>query len=173
MIRIWLPAVLLACAACAPPEIQYVLRFPSLETFLVADQARIEVYDGTVTPGAICRALSAGNVVNQPTIASTGKRSVCEFQSGLTLDVEVTRLVFFAEAEFTPSNEATQSILRGCTVVDIPASLPASCAVNSDCPAGYRCGASQCRLEIQLATLPNYPADPVLNANNIEAKCPN
>lgn len=150
-------AALLCClallAACEPPTVPYRLRFPSEETFLLSSTARVDVYDGTGSgegsPDAICRALSVGQPAPVATLASTGKRDVCEFLSspGLPIDVDTGRLVLFAEAE---AEDGTK-LLRGCAVVD---AYPDSEAV-----------------EVQLSTLPTYPDAPVPSCPNQQAKC--
>jgi hypothetical protein len=147
-----LPLLAVAAAACAPPPVTYRLRFPSEETFLLSSTARVDVYDGSgeVGPDAICRALSVGQPAPVSAIQTTGKRGVCEFfgPPGIVMkDVDVGRLVLFAEAE---GADATK-LLRGCAVVDV---LPATNAV-----------------EIQLSTLPSYPDDAALPCSNVQAKC--
>ncbi len=151
-----LPALLAGlafAAACAPPTVPYRLRFPSEETFLLASTARVDVYDGTLegegSPDAICRALSVGQPAPVATLASTGKRDVCEFLSspGLTIDVDTGRLVLFAEAE---AEDGTK-LLRGCAVVDVFAETEA--------------------VEVQLSTLPTYPDAPTPSCPNQQAKC--
>jgi hypothetical protein len=167
--------------ACGAPDVGYALIFPSEETFLVSENARVEIYDGTgieaESPDAICRALSVGRAAPVATLDSTGLRGVCDFRAGLAIpQVPVSRLVFFAEA----IDAAGTSMLRGCSVVDVSASLPASCDTDDDCPASYGCRTrlvggeplDVCVLGIQLATLPNYPAEPDLSScPNQETKC--
>lgn len=146
-------AALLAFSACHPPTVPYSLVFPSEETFLLASTARVDVYDGTGTgkesPDAICRALSVGQPAPVATLASTGKRAVCEFldSPGLPLDVATGRLVLFAEAE---AEDGTK-LLRGCSVVNV-------FAESED-------------VSVQLSTLPTYPESPSPSCPNRQTKC--
>lgn len=149
-----LGALLLAVAlsACGPAPSTYRLRFPSEETFLLSSTARVDVYDGSgeVTPDAICRALSVGQPAPVSAIQTTGKRGVCEFLGppGIVMgDVDVGRLVLFAEAE---AADATK-LLRGCAVVDV--------------------GGPGEVVEIQLSTLPSYPDEPSASCPHVQAKC--
>lgn len=153
-----LGGALLACvalmSACEPPTVPYQLRFPSEETFLLSSLARVDVYDGTgvgdESPDAICRALSVGQAAPVATLASTGKRDVCEFLGapGLTIDnVDTGRVVLFAEAE----DSIGTKLLRGCAVVDVLADTEA--------------------VEVQLSTLPTYPDTPTPSCPNQQAKC--
>lgn len=140
----------ISSTACQPPEVQLVLRFPSEETFLASQNARLDVYDGTENPDAICRALSAG----QPPaagalITSSGVRDACALAEGGTTfsSVDVGRIVVFAE---TQSSEA-QAILRGCTVVALDDTTKT--------------------VEVQLSTLPTYPDNLQLSCTNKTEKC--
>lgn len=148
-----LASFVLALAACEPPTVPYRLRFPSEETFLLSSTARVDVYDGTGTgdgsPDAICRALSVGQPAPVATLASTGKRDVCEFldSPGLPIEVATGRLVLFAEAE---ADDGTK-LLRGCAVVDVLAESEG--------------------VEVQLSTLPTYPDSPTPSCPNRQTKC--
>lgn len=148
-----LPLFVLALAACEPPMVPYSLVFPSEETFLRASVARVDVYDGTGTgeqsPDAICRALSVGQPAPLQTLASTGKRDVCEFlgSPGLSIDVDVGRLVLFAEGEAADGTK----LLRGCAVVDVYAESEG--------------------VEVQLSTLPTYADSPAPSCPNRQTKC--
>ena len=135
--------------ACNVPDIEYVLVFPSLETFLLSQNARVEIYSSEDDqPDAICRTLSVNQSPGAEPLDSTGKREVCEFQSGLVFEgVGVGRLVFFAEAQ----DQAGTALMRGCRVADVYAdSAP---------------------IEVTLATLPTYPDIVALTCDSVEDKC--
>lgn len=140
-------------AGCGVPEVTYRLRFPSEETFLVSTSARVEVYDGAgegdESPDAICRKLSVLQPVSVPTLASSGLRDVCAFRDpGLPLSaLDAGRYVFAASTV----DENNTTILQGCAVVDLHPEFD--------------------EIEIQLSTLPAYPASPVPRCASIEDKC--
>lgn len=144
---------LVALSACGAPTVPYSLVFPSEETFLLAETARVDVYDGTGTgresPDAICRALSIGQPAPVSTLASTGKRAVCEFldSPGLPLEVATGKLVLFAEAEAADGTK----LLRGCSVVNVLG--------EGD------------EVKVQLSTLPTYPEAPAPACPNRQSKC--
>ena len=159
-----------ACTAgltgCAEPDVGLQLRFPSLDTFLVTANARVDVYDGVEAPDAICRALSTGRAASVDVLNSTGKRDVCDFEAGLTIpDVGVGRRVLFAEA----TDSAGTAILSGCAVLDI--------AGTDDDTLGAAAAADAAALgvkrlvDIQLASLPTFPDDPSLQCESIVEKC--
>ncbi len=161
-------AALAACltaagaAACTPPQVGLRVRFPSLESFLVAATARIEIYDGTDAPDALCRALSVGQPAGTQALQSTTPQDVCLIASGLEIDpVEVGRLVIFAEADDAFGSE----ILRGCAVHDVTGLADEAVADEAD-PAGV-----VSFVEVQLATLPTYPEDAAPSCTSVEDKC--
>ena len=147
-----LPLAALCASGCAPPEVTFRLRFPSEETFLMSNTARVEIYDGSGTeeesPDAICRALSIGHPAPLATLHSSGVRDVCEFNSGLVLkDVGTGRRVFAASA----ADAGETTILRGCAVLDVTPDREV--------------------IEIQLSTLPTYPDAPTPACPNLQRKC--
>ena len=142
-------AIALFTLGCAPPEVGYQLRFPSLETFLISSVARVDIYDGTDGSDETCRNRSVALPASENPMQSTGDRDVCEFQSGdvRIAAVDVGRLVFFAEAKDV--NGAP--IMRGCSVANVNAATEV--------------------VEIQLATLPSYPDNADPSCLNVQQKC--
>lgn len=162
----------LALAGCAKPTVGVRLEFPSEQTFLASALARVDVYDGGDTgersPDAICRSLS----VTPPTppqgvspLATSGATDVCLFRAGgVELnDVGVGRRVFFVEAQ----DFGGQAILRGCTVVDIYGDDQA--LEGDDQGAAADLGVNGF-INVQLATLAEFPAEPPL-CTSVTDKC--
>ena len=150
--------------ACADPAVGVRLVFPSERAFLVTANARIDVYDGegtgTQSPDAVCRSLS----VNPPTpppgvkpIATTGLSDVCGFLDGAVRveGVGVGRRVFFVETVDFES----RTIVRGCKVVDVSAE-----------PSAAGAGDLVDIIDVQLATLPEFPSEPA-GCASIDEKC--
>jgi hypothetical protein len=161
-----------AGAACQQPTVGVRLVFPSEETFLASALARVDVFDGSESgaksPDAICRSLS----VTPPTppegvkpLATSGNNDVCLFRAGgIDLkDVGVGRRVFFVEAQ----DFSSQAILRGCAVEDVFGDDQA--LEGDDEGAAADLGVNGF-VEIQLATLPEFPAAPPTCAS-VEEKC--
>jgi hypothetical protein len=149
---------------CADPAVGVRLVFPSERAFLASSNARIDVYDGEGTgaqsPDAICRSLS----VTPPSppagvkpLATTGLNDVCGFFDGAVRvdSVGVGRRVFFVESVDFES----RTVVRGCKVVDVGAEPTA----NAD-------GDLVDVIDVQLATLPDFPAAPP-GCASIEEKC--
>lgn len=157
-------AACVAAGACAPPQVGLRLRFPSAESFLLSSTARVEIYDGADAPDAICRALSVGQPAGIRTLQSTGKQDVCLFHAGVEIDaIDVGRKVIFAEVD-----DATGTgILRGCAVVDVAGTeqLDDSDRARADALGVVRF------VEVQLATLPTYPADVEPTCADVDQKC--
>jgi hypothetical protein len=153
-----------ALAGCADPQVGVRLVFPSERSFLVTANARIDVYDGdgagAQSPDAICRSLS----VNPPAppagmtpIATTGLTDVCGFLAGaVRVDgIGVGRRVFFVETVDFDS----RTIVRGCKVVDVGAD-----------PTAAADGDLVDVVDVQLATLPDFPSEPA-GCASIDEKC--
>ncbi len=141
---------------CTSPPVQYSLKFPSENAFLLARLASVTVYEGEESPDEICRALTVDLAAGARSVESTGDQSVCSFYSGdatTAMDgLPAGRLVFFAKVTDKKGN----ALLRGCTVADVTPETDV--------------------IEIQLATLPNYPADApstILNPEcvTVQSKC--
>jgi hypothetical protein len=169
MLRRVLVVVLLAVCggvsgACADPAVGVRLIFPSERAFLVSANARIDVYDGEGSgaqgPDAVCRSLS----VNPPAppagvkpLATSGLGEICGFLDGAVRieGVGVGRRVFFVEAVDFDS----RTVVRGCKVVDV-----------SDAPSGDGDDTFVDVIDVQLATLPEFPAAPP-GCESIDQKC--
>jgi hypothetical protein len=177
----WATVVVGAAAVtggCADPALGVRLVFPSEQTFLVSSVATIDVYDGEgkgeTSADAICRALSVES--SEPpaglnTLASTGKRNVCEMRDGkIALDaVGVGRRVLFAEVQ-----SGNTAALRGCTVVDLyedpaltpgPRKDPPTADPDADAIGVRRI------IDVPLATLPTYPTDVNVLCTDVADKC--
>jgi hypothetical protein len=161
-----LGAACVVAAACAPPQVGLRLRFPSTESFLLASTARVEIYDGTGEPDAVCRALSVGQPAGLRTLQSTGKQDVCAFAAGLQIDaIDVGRKVLFADVDDATST----AILRGCAVVDV-AATPDEALGDDDRARAEELDVVRF-VEVQLATLPTYPADVEPTCADVDEKC--
>jgi hypothetical protein len=138
----------LAGSACSGPEVGYTLVFPSLNTFLLAVNATVTVYDGAENSDQICRNLSVNQAPGTSPLHSSGKTDVCEFIDGRTIDgVDTGRLVLFAEV----GDRAGTALMRGCRVADVYPETE--------------------NIDITLSTLPTYPEDPVLTCSSVKEKC--
>ncbi len=176
-----LQAGLLAClgvgalvglgAGCDRPTVAVRLVFPSEQTFLASALARLDVYDGGGTgersPDAICRSLSVTPPTPPQGVAPIASIStdVCDFRAGGVdlRDVGVGRRVFFVEAQ----DFSGQAILRGCAVEDVYGD--AQQLDGDDAGAAKDLGANGF-VEVQLATLPEFPAEAPTCAS-VEEKC--
>lgn len=161
-----------ALAACSEPTVAVKVVFPSEETFLHAAVARIDVYDGSGTgersPDAICRSLSV-NPPAPPTgvspLSTSGNSDPCAFRDGgVQLDgIGVGRRVIFVEAQDFDG----QSILRGCTVVDIYGDTEDLSGDDAVIASGL--GAVEV-VEVSLAILPDFPQS-APGCDDVDAKC--
>ena len=159
--------------SCNEPLVAVRLIFPSELAFLHAAVAHIDVYDGGDTgersPDAICRALSV-NPPAPPTgvlpLASSGNTDPCSFRDGgIVLDgVGIGRRVIFVEAQDFDG----QSILRGCTVVDV---FGDQADLSGDKEASARnAGGAVDVIDVSLAILPDFPQSQP-GCDDVDAKC--
>lgn len=160
-------------SACNQPVVGVRLRFPSEQTFLITNTVTVDVYDGSgegkTSPDAICRALSVQTSVapdGVQALESSGNTSACQLLDGGVHfeNVDVGRRVFFAEAvDFTGT-----AILRGCVVADV---FGDSATIADDEKAAADKLHATSFVQVQLATLPTYPADAVPKCADVKAKC--
>lgn len=136
-------------AGCGGPEISYTLVFPHTDTFLLAANVTIDVYDNVEDSDAICRNLSVNQAPGSSPVSSTGKQDVCDFlNGGVKIDrVSTGRLVVFASVE----DRAGTALMRGCRVADVYPETE--------------------NIEITLSTLPTYPVDPTITCSSTAEKC--
>jgi len=164
-------ATALLASACGEPSVGLRLRFPSRDTFVESATAQIDVYPGDLTgeqsPDAICRALSRVALTSVSPLKSTGPRDPCALAAGVALEgVGTGRRVIFAQA----NDDKPAAILRGCAVVDI-SGVPDPEADEESRNEASAAGVARF-IEVQLATLPEYPAEPRATAKcSFQEKC--
>jgi hypothetical protein len=124
--RIFGLAVVLGLAGCATDPVTLDLNFPSNETFLHSEQARIVVFD--VGPGGLgdCPVLLGEVLAGAPFIPpihDTGRVSVCNFRNGgvtvgAPAEGPLAWIAVIEDASNTP-------LLTGCTIAEVYADAPA------------------------------------------------
>lgn len=103
-------------SACTPAEAQFDLVFPSVETFLFADQVTITVYE-TSDPDELCTAFSIGLPVNDDVVARVEAQKICDVQQGsVSLQELMPDTLVFTASVFDVIGE---EILHGCAYVAV------------------------------------------------------
>ncbi len=141
-------AVLCATMACAPVEARFDLVFPSPESFFLAEDIEVTVYDidDEDAGDLLCTRLAIGLPSDAKVVARTDKVGACEFQGGQgVLEALPPRNLVFVATVF---DLLGTEILRGCRRV----------AVSEE-----RIDVEGMLVEIPLAVNSTYPGSEVLH----------
>ena len=108
--------LLLALAGCGGDVVDIEIRFPSQETFLRSESARVFRFGVRPDQADLCPALLQETALGQPSTQpdwDSGLIPVCDLHAGLSVPVEgVGHELFIVLTE----NEADRVLLAGCTV---------------------------------------------------------
>ncbi len=140
-------AFLVVLSGCAPVDARFELVFPSPETFALAEDVEVTVYE-TVDVDVLCTNLALGLPTDDKVVARTEKISACALQNGegLLEALPPQQWVFAASVHDVLGVE----ILRGCKSVAV---------------AEEYIDDSGLLVEIPLATTLDYPGAEVLHAS--------
>ncbi|MCP4502337.1 MAG: hypothetical protein GY822_20470 [Deltaproteobacteria bacterium] len=107
---------LVVLSGCAPVDARFELVFPSPETFALAEDVEVTVYDANDVD-ALCTNLALGLPTDDKVVARTEKISACALQNGegLLEALPPQRWVFAASVHDALGVE----ILRGCKSVAV------------------------------------------------------
>ncbi len=111
-----LAVLVVALAGCGGEVVDIEIRFPSQETFLRSESARVFRFGVRPDQADLCPALLQETSLGQPSTEpdwDSGLIPVCDLHAGLSVPVEgAGHEIFIVLTE----NEADQVLLAGCTV---------------------------------------------------------
>lgn len=122
-----IPPLLCICFAlgCAPDANELELNFPSLDTFLYASFARVQVFDVSPSELGLCPTLVGQAVrasTSRPATYDTGEVPVCDFRhGGVTFDDVGSGPKAFVAVVSDASNRV---LLAGCSMSEIYENSP-------------------------------------------------